>query len=182
MYILFGLCRLLFLLFNFRYFSISGPAHFFQWLWGGLVFDTVAILYVNVLYIVLATIPLPFRYRKWYETILSVLFVITNSIAIAANITRYFLLSFYIDAGQPLPCSGSFQMNQTWERCFQGSWSTIGMVPSFLSFLLPALYILQGKPGLKGPAPAVWFLLLRVCPCFNAAHLYSVYRGSEGWL
>ena len=94
MYVLFGLCRLLFVLFNFRYFSISGPAHFFQWLWGGLVFDTVAILYVNIIYIVLATIPVPFRYKKWYEAILSVLFVVTNSIAIIANLTDIFYYPF----------------------------------------------------------------------------------------
>jgi hypothetical protein len=94
MYILFSLCRLIFLFFNFRYFSISGPAHFFLWLWGGLIFDTVAILYVNTLYIVLATLPLPFRYKNWYETILSVLFVITNSIAIAANISDVFYYPF----------------------------------------------------------------------------------------
>ncbi len=94
MYVLFGLCRLLFVLFNFRYFSISGPAHVFQWLWGGLVFDTVAILYVNVLYIVLATIPVPFRYKKWYEGIQSVIFVTTNSIALAANLTDVFYYPF----------------------------------------------------------------------------------------
>jgi hypothetical protein len=94
MYVLFSLCRLLFLLFNLRYFSISGPAHFLQWLWGGLVFDTVAILYVNILYIILATLPVPFRYKKWYEAILSVVFVIANSIALAANITDVFYYPF----------------------------------------------------------------------------------------
>ncbi len=94
MYVLFAICRLLFVLFNFRYFTISGSSHFFQWLWGGLVFDTVAILYVNTLYILLATLPVPFRYKKWYEAILSVLFVLTNSIAIAANLTDVFYYPF----------------------------------------------------------------------------------------
>jgi hypothetical protein len=94
MYVLFGLCRLLFIAFNFRHFSISGPAHLFQWLWGGLVFDTVAILYLNLFYIVLATLPLPFRYKKWYEIILSALFVLTNSVGLAANLTDVFYYPF----------------------------------------------------------------------------------------
>jgi hypothetical protein len=94
MYILFGVCRLLFLAFNSRYFSISTPAQVFQWFLGGLVFDTVAILYVNVLYIVLATFPVPFRYKKWYEVILSVLFVVANSVALAANFSDIFYYPF----------------------------------------------------------------------------------------
>ena len=51
MYLLFGLCRLLFVLFNYRYFSYGGAGTLVNWIWGGLVFDTVAIFYVNaVLY------------------------------------------------------------------------------------------------------------------------------------
>jgi len=94
MYILFGICRVLFILFNFRYFSGAGPVHVIQWLWGGLIFDTVAILYVNIGYIVLATVPVPFRYKRWYQSILSALFIICNSIAIAANLTDVFYYPF----------------------------------------------------------------------------------------
>jgi phosphoglycerol transferase MdoB-like AlkP superfamily enzyme len=94
MYLLFGLCRLFFVLFNADYFSYSDSARIIKWLWGGLVFDTVAILYVNMLLIVLATLPLKIRYKKWYQSMLSVIFVITNSIALAANIADIFYYPF----------------------------------------------------------------------------------------
>jgi hypothetical protein len=93
-YILFSLCRLFFVLFNSGYFHYSGSERILNWIWGGLVFDTVAILYVNILLIVLATLPLKIRYKKWYQTILSVVFIVTNSIAIAANIADIFYYPF----------------------------------------------------------------------------------------
>jgi hypothetical protein len=93
MYLLFGLCRLLFVLFNYRYFTYGGAGTLLNWIWGGLVFDTVAIVYINVFYIFLATLPLQIRYKKWYQAILSVIFIITNSVALAANLTDIFYLS-----------------------------------------------------------------------------------------
>ena len=109
MYVLFGICRLLFVLFNFRYFSITGPAHFFQWLWGGLIFDTVAILYVNILYIVLATIPVPFRYKKWYEAILAVSVCHNQFNCVSCQSDRCFLLPIYIDADNGLGVQAVFK-------------------------------------------------------------------------
>jgi len=93
-YVLFAICRVLFMVVNYRYFSIGSAGHFMGLIWGGLVFDTVAILYVNMLYIQLATLPLKIRYRKWFQVILAVVFITTNSIAIAANISDSFYYPF----------------------------------------------------------------------------------------
>lgn len=93
-YVLFMVCQLLFILFNSGYFNYSGTYRIFIWIWGGLVFDTVAILYFNILLILLATLPLKIRYKKWYQGILSVVFVFTNSIALAANIADIFYYPF----------------------------------------------------------------------------------------
>jgi len=93
-YVLFTVCRFLFFIFNRVYFSYGGRDIFLNWLWGGLVFDTVAILYVNLVYIVLATFPFQIRYKQWYQRTLSVIFVITNSIALAANIIDIFYFPF----------------------------------------------------------------------------------------
>jgi len=93
-YLLFGICRLLFVLFNHRYFSYGGTAIVVNWIWGGLVFDTVAILYVNLPSIFLSTLPFRFRYKRWYQAIVSVIFVITNSVAVAANLADIFYYPF----------------------------------------------------------------------------------------
>src|SRR5690606_16702477 len=42
---------------------------FMVMLWGGVKFDTVAILYVNILYILLQTVPFPFKYREAYQIV-----------------------------------------------------------------------------------------------------------------
>ena len=95
MYVLFGVCRLLFIAFNFRHFSISGPAHLFQWLWGGLVFDTVAILYVNVLvYRSGNSSCCRSGTKNGMRSSFPLLFVVTNSVALAANLTDIFYYPF----------------------------------------------------------------------------------------
>ena len=50
-YICFALCRLLFLWINHSYFTDLTWPHFLQISRGGLVFDTSAILYTNLLYL-----------------------------------------------------------------------------------------------------------------------------------
>ena len=94
LYLLFSVCRIIFILFNYKYFTFSGAGHILSLMWGGLVFDTVAILYVNLLYIFLATLPLQIRYRKWFQAILTGIFVVTNTISIAANIGDVFYYPF----------------------------------------------------------------------------------------
>ncbi len=93
-YVLFGVCRLIFVLYNANFFSSFDAARILKWIWGGLVFDTVAILYVNILLILLATIPFKIRYKKWYQSLLSVLFIFANSVAIAANLIDVFYYPF----------------------------------------------------------------------------------------
>jgi arylsulfatase A-like enzyme len=89
-YILFSLCRLIFVLYNANFFSSFDTNRILKWIWGGLVFDTVAILYVNILLIMLATIPFKIRYKSWYQSLLSGLFIFANLIAIAANLIDVF--------------------------------------------------------------------------------------------
>lgn len=89
-YVLFGICRLIFVLFNAHFFSSYDTSRVLKWIWGGLVFDTVAILYVNMLFIMLATLPFKIRYKNWFQSLLSALFIFANTIAIAANIIDVF--------------------------------------------------------------------------------------------
>src|SRR5690606_20241136 len=58
-------------------------------MWGGVKFDTVAILYLNILYILLQSIPFPFKYDITYQKVCKWVFVVTNSIGIALNLVDY---------------------------------------------------------------------------------------------
>lgn len=91
-YLIFGICRLVFFIANLEYFPNVGFENISEILHGGLVFDTAGIMYVNVLYIVMMLIPLRIRENKCWQSIAKWIFVITNSIAVIANLvdTVYF--------------------------------------------------------------------------------------------
>lgn len=56
---------------------------------GGMKFDIAALLYINALFIILQSIPFPFRYQESYQLFCKWLFIITNSIGIALNIVDF---------------------------------------------------------------------------------------------
>ncbi len=93
-YFLFTLCRIEFFIYNHAFFKDMTTMRFFIILLGGIKFDTVAILYTNILFVVLHTIPFKFRYHKIYQDVLFFLFVITNSIALLANFSDYIYYAF----------------------------------------------------------------------------------------
>lgn len=53
---------------------------------GGLVFDTSALLYINALYLVLTLLPLPLKEKPGFHQGLKWLYVVTNSLGLAANL------------------------------------------------------------------------------------------------
>ncbi len=54
---------------------------------GSLVFDTVSILYVNALFIVLSLLPWKLRERGWYQKGLFWIYIVTNAVALAVNMS-----------------------------------------------------------------------------------------------
>ncbi len=52
---------------------------------GGLTFDISAVVYINMIFILLHIVPLEVRYKDVYQTILKYIYFITNGIAIAMN-------------------------------------------------------------------------------------------------
>jgi len=56
---------------------------------GGIKFDIVAILYINLLFIVLLSLPWPLKYHSLYQKITKVIFITTNSIGIGLNLVDY---------------------------------------------------------------------------------------------
>lgn len=79
-YLVYQIARLEYYWENADYLSYSWDA--FR---GGLLFDTSAILYTNVLYVVLMLFPLHWKENKHYHLVCKWLFIIVNSIALAIN-------------------------------------------------------------------------------------------------
>lgn len=91
-YILYTSCRIFFILFNY---SLLEPISFGQWtriLYGGLMFDTSAILYTNILYLFLSFLPVPGIKHAVCQKILRILYIVVNFIALSINLadTVYF--------------------------------------------------------------------------------------------
>lgn len=61
---------------------------------GGLRFDLTAVLYTNALFVLLLIIPLKFRFNHIYLAIAKWIFFVTNSIALAANVSDFIYFQF----------------------------------------------------------------------------------------
>ncbi len=83
--LLFSMCRIGFFLFNFKMFPGVTFTQFINILKGGLVFDISAVVYVNMLFILMEIIPVEARYNKVYESVVKYIYFITNGIALAMN-------------------------------------------------------------------------------------------------
>ena len=83
--LLFTFCRIGFFLFNLKMFPGIPPDQFLTILGGGLTFDISAVVYINILIIVLSIIPFDIRYNDLYESVVKYIYFITNGIAISMN-------------------------------------------------------------------------------------------------
>ena len=94
-FICFSLCRLIFLWVNYSYYPDLTFAHFVEMFKGGLLFDTSAIFYTNILYMVLMLFPFHLKERPAYQRAVKWLFVVSNMIIICMNFidTVYFQYS-----------------------------------------------------------------------------------------
>ncbi len=87
--ILYTLCRLGFYAFNYSLFQpISLPKYLFM-LFGGLKFDISALIYINLLFLILQLTPTPYKYRDGYQRFCKWLFIVTNSFGILANFVDF---------------------------------------------------------------------------------------------
>jgi phosphoglycerol transferase MdoB-like AlkP superfamily enzyme len=82
---LFSLCRIGFFLFNLKAFPEVSLGQFFHILRGGLVFDISAVVYINILLILLHIIPFEVRYDRVYQSVLKYVYLVSNGFAIAMN-------------------------------------------------------------------------------------------------
>ncbi len=91
---LFTLCRVGFYLFNMPFFDGMGFKKFMWLLWGGLQFDLSAMLYINILYILLMILPFDFRFKYSYQEVSKYIFFILNGFALATNVADFIYYQF----------------------------------------------------------------------------------------
>src|SRR3954449_2752307 len=90
----YSLCRIGFYFFNISTFGNLTAGTFLQVMWGGLVFDLAAVLYSNILFILLLIIPHPYRFNKKFKQALKWVFIFVNALAIATNVIDFIYYKF----------------------------------------------------------------------------------------
>ncbi|NDV47938.1 LTA synthase family protein [Paludibacter sp. 221] len=84
-YLLFMLCRVVFLVYNYDFYHERTFAQLLRIFVGGLKFDTTAILYFNSVYMLMFVLPFKFRYNDLYQTIGKYVYFVMNGVALMAN-------------------------------------------------------------------------------------------------
>jgi hypothetical protein len=92
--LLFTLCRIGFYLYNTEFFPDITTGGFLRLLLGGLRFDLTAVLYINVLIILMTLIPFDFRFKPAYQSVIQYMFFVLNGAAIIANLADFIYYKF----------------------------------------------------------------------------------------
>lgn len=84
-YFFYFIVRLLFFCYNYDLLNVESVGDYLSLYYHGLAFDTTAILYANMLFILFSVLPFNINSKKGYQTFLMWLYFITNLIAYATN-------------------------------------------------------------------------------------------------
>ena len=103
-YILLTLTRLLFYVYNLSLFPNISFTDFLTILRGGLKFDTTAIIYLNIVWIVMMVLPFRFVYSKVYQSIAKWIFIVTNSLGLLVNCADTVYYQFTIKPNKEWYC------------------------------------------------------------------------------
>lgn len=88
-YLFYMVARILFFIYNEHLVKIDSPTDFIKLAYHGLAFDTTAIIYANILFIVLSIFPLVINTKKGYQKFLFYLYFIFNLFAYATNFVDF---------------------------------------------------------------------------------------------
>lgn len=91
---LFMLCRIGFFVYNLSYFPEMTTWNFMRILWGGFWFDLTAVLYINLIILILSIIPVDLRFRAGYQTTIKVFYYVLNGVALAVNVMDFIYYKF----------------------------------------------------------------------------------------
>lgn len=148
MYVVYAVCRCVFVLANYQA-SVADC----QFIKGALLFDTSAILYTNSLFILLVLFPLHWKETPLFHTILKWLYVLVNSVCVVANMVD---VAYYPYSGRRTTVSIFRQLSEVdhiagiiWTECLNHWW--LVAVSCALIVLLAGCYVrpLAGTGNLR---------------------------------
>ncbi|AWH85551.1 sulfatase [Flavobacterium album] len=84
-YFFYFIVRLLFFAYNYKLLKVDSVGEYLRLYYHGIAFDTTAILYTNLLFILFSILPFTVNTRKGYQKFLMWLYFITNLISYATN-------------------------------------------------------------------------------------------------
>lgn len=159
-YLLYFACRWIFVLLNHHAFPDIDAGKFFSYSWYGLVFDTFSILIANSLFIFLALLPFSFFYKRNYQRLLKVVFLVPNLLFLLLNSIDF---AYY----------GFTKKRSTYDLFVQvgGQTDVVALLPSFIKdfwyvlilFILFIIAIVKGyKPFKHHPVPVYTYTLKQV--------------------
>ena len=134
LFILYQVMRLIFFFYNRHHFPEVGFRDMLRLMYGGFRFDLTAILYLNLLYILLYLLPVPFRTNKLYKRTLFILFMLTNALGFAFNLMDIFYFDFVLKRStvEVFMFAGEKNMGSLMLQFMQDFW---------LGFVLFALFV-----------------------------------------
>lgn len=91
---LFMLCRIGFFIYNLSYFPEMSAWNFLRILWGGFWFDLTAVLYINLILLILSVIPIDLRFRSGYQVTIKIFYYTLNGLALAVNVMDFIYYKF----------------------------------------------------------------------------------------
>ena len=93
-YVFYFIARILFYVYNQNLIQIDGYSDLFLMCYHGLTFDTTAILYLNVLFIVFSVLPFRIKHTVQYQRFLFFLYIIPNLVGYATNFVDFIYYRF----------------------------------------------------------------------------------------
>ena len=93
-YVFYSIARILFYLFNAKLLKVNSITDFLELCYYGFAFDTTAILYVNILFIVLSILPFKKNTTAGYQKFLWILYFTTNLLAYSTNFVDFIYYKF----------------------------------------------------------------------------------------
>jgi phosphoglycerol transferase MdoB-like AlkP superfamily enzyme len=122
---LLSICRLGFFFFNSSFFPEVTTGQLVKLMFGGLVFDLVTVLYVNMLFVVLMVLPLKQRFHPQYKLVIKYLYFTTNGLALALNVSDFIYYRFTLrrtTADVFLQFKNESNMSGLWIKFFLDYW------------------------------------------------------------
>lgn len=93
-YAVFMLCRVAFYFFNNNLIDDVHAGDIISLLRGSLMFDTVSIIYINLLFVLMSVVPFKFRDKSGYKKAMLWVFMITNGLGLLINVADIFYYPF----------------------------------------------------------------------------------------